>query len=140
MPKTVQKEEEKTAAVMQTEQESQKQTATPAIIAPQRPKGKPIQLKLENESLHPELMTYKNHQWEYAGESDENNPWKNDVFGKGNHWDNASVKKTNQNQYEITLSRKDGATFSFPARIVFTGKAYDEALKTYETWKENQNK
>ncbi len=109
------------------------------IMEPQKPKRKPIQLKLENESLHPELMAYKNHQWEYAGDTDTQDPWKNNVFGKDNHWDNASVKKMEGNhQYEITLSRKDGTTFVFPARVVFSGKAYEEAMKTYEELKNKQ--
>ncbi len=107
----------------------------PPLSEPQKPKGKTIQLKLENEALYPELKAYKNHQWEYAGNTDELDPWKNNIFGRKNHWDNASVTKEGQNLYTITLSKKDGTAFSFPARIVFSGEAYEEALKTYHELK-----
>ncbi|MBX7240541.1 MAG: hypothetical protein K1X92_02245 [Bacteroidia bacterium] len=124
---------------MVAEKTKETQSQTPAIPEPQKPKRKPFQLKLENEALHPELMAYKNHQWEYAGDSDTQDPWKNNVFGKDNHWDNASVRKMEgSGEFEITLSRKDGTSFSFPARLVFSGKAYDEAMKTYEEWKQKQ--
>lgn len=99
--------------------------------APKKATRKPFRLEVDNLDQFPELKNYQNYQWEYAGDDVSKDPWKNNVFGEENQWDAASISKSGEN-YEMTLSRKDRAKVSFPVRMVFTGKAYQEAVEKFK--------
>lgn len=111
--------------------EKQAESSTVTMDAPKKATKKPFRLALENEDKFPELKNYQNYQWEYAGEEADKDPWQNNIFGKENKWSGAKIAK-NGDIYEITLSRKDGTSFSFPVRMVFAGKAYEEAMEKYK--------
>lgn len=111
--------------------QKQELAAKESIDAPKKATKKPFRLSLENEDKFPELKNYQNYQWEYAGEDADKDPWKNNVFGKENKWSGARIDKKGD-IYEITLSRKEGTSVSFPVRMVFAGKAYEEAMEKYK--------
>lgn len=123
---------EKPVQTAQKEEEDSKES----IDAPKKATKKPFRLALENEDKFPELKNYQNYQWEYAGEEADKDPWLNNIFGKENKWSGAKISKDG-NIYVITLSRKDGTSFSFPVRMVFAGKAYEEAMEKYKEGKGN---
>lgn len=120
-------------AVKETKPEPQSvaERGTSTLAAPQKASRKPFRLEVENKQDFPELAAYKDYLWEYAGEDASQDPWKNNVFGAENHWDKAEVKKKGQ-IFEMKLSRADGSSISFPVRMVFSGKSYDEALELYQ--------
>lgn len=105
--------------------------SAPTLAAPQKASRKPFRLEVENKQDFPELAAYKDYLWEYAGEDVSQDPWKNNVFGADNQWDKAEVKKKGQ-IFEMKLSRADGSSISFPVRMVFSGKSYEDALELYQ--------
>ncbi len=104
---------------------------TPALIEPQKPKGKTLAFKTDV-SRFPELSIYQGIQWEYVGTSDEENPYKNGVLNVKNTWKSVEIQKKDAATYLLILTDKEGKTFSFPARPVFKDKEYDEAMKIYQ--------
>lgn len=102
-----------------------------APITPQLPTGKVIKLAVDVAD-YPELAYYKNISWEYVGDSEKDNPWKNDVFGKQNKWSHVEISKE-EGFYLISLVRKDGTKTQIPVKPVFEkGKDYEAAGKIYK--------
>ena len=95
---------------------------------------KPFRIKAELSDF-PELQILNGVNWVHASNEASTDPWKNNIIGQD--WDDALVKKLDNDRYEITFTRRDEATqqntsFRTVATPLYHEKSYDEAMQVYE--------